>query len=359
MKKIRVGLVNTYLQGRQNLVQSAEYPGHHLWGVDTLDREQFDVQIVPPSGRGRLNTVARFFNRLTRHRFGDLDQELEVWKLRNEIDVAYVASGALFWLLLLRALGLFRPRIVRWIYVPLRQFPWWTLRELNLPIFNRGTDLLLCLTQSCAAAYRRDMPWLRVRQLDWGADAQQFQPGPRDQRFFFACGKTNRDYTTLLKSAPEIPAPIHLIVHRAYLGNVTLPKNIHLNLGSPDGITDRGISYPELRSKYFHRALACLIPLKSIENDAAGMTNLLEAMSCGLPVIITRTGAIDLDVEKLGIGLYVEAGDPQGWVRACQWMLDHPDEALAMGDEGRRLIELHYNTKRLGADLGTLFHQLV
>ncbi|MFN9645268.1 MAG: glycosyltransferase family 4 protein [Cyanobacteriota bacterium] len=358
MKIIRVGLVNTYLQGRQNLIQSGQYPGHHLWGVDYLPRAEFDVQIISPSGNGLFNSFARCFNRLTRHRFGDLDQELEIWKRRNEIDIVYVATGGLFWLFLLRSLGFFRPLIVRWTYVPRRRFPWWTFRELNLSLFNRGTDLLLCLTQRCAAAYRRDMPWLRVCQMDWGVDDEQFQPGPRDQGFFFACGKTNRDYATLITSAKDIPAPIHLVVHAGYLGGLNLPNNIQLALGSPDGSTDRGMSYPELRSKYFHRALACLIPLKSIEDDAAGMTNLLEAMACGLPVVMTRTGAIDLDVEKLGIGLYVEAGDSQGWVRACQWMLDHPDKALAMGNHGRKLVELHYNTKRLGSDLSSLFHQL-
>ncbi|MFM7244193.1 MAG: glycosyltransferase [Planctomycetaceae bacterium] len=359
MKRIRVGLVNTYLQGRQDLIQSGHYPGHHLWGVDFLPGEEFDVKIIPPSGNGLFSSVARYLNRLTRHRFGDLDQELEIWKRREEIDIAYVAAGGLFGLLLLRSLGLFRPRIVRWTYVPRRRFPWWTFRELNPPLFNRGTDLLLCLTQRSAEAYRRDMPWLRVCQMDWGVDDEQFQPGPRNQRFFFACGKTNRDYTTLIASAKDIPAPIHLVVYGGYLANLSLPNNIFLASGSPDGNTDRGISYPELRSQYFHRALACLIPLKNIEDDAAGMTNLLEAMACGLPVVMTRTGAIDLDVEKLGIGLYVEAGDSQGWVRGCQWMLDHPDEALAMGNRGRRLVDLRYNTKRLGADLGSLFHKLV
>lgn len=356
---IRVGLINTYLQGREVLIPSGEYPAHHLWGVDHLPPESFKVSIVPPSGSTRINRLFQWISRVTRFRFGDLDQEWEVWRRRRDIDIAYVASGRLFWLHLLRALGIFQPRIVRWVYIPRKRFPWWTLRELNLPLFNRGTDLLLCLTHCAAEAYRNEMPWLRVTQLDWGADLKQFYPGPRDGGFFFACGKTNRDYSPVLHVAASIAAPIHLVVHSAYLEGQAIAPNVHIGNGSPDGMTDRGISYPELLSGYFHRALALLIPLKPSQDDTAGMTNLLEAMACGLPVIMTRSGALDLNLVEAGVGLYVEPGDDNGWHKACNWILEHPDQARAMGDRGRNLVERHFNTRRLGSDLAIQFRELL
>jgi glycosyltransferase involved in cell wall biosynthesis len=355
---IRVGLVNTYLQGREVLIPSGKYPAHHLWGADQLPDDTFSVSIIPPSGSGRINILCRWFSRVTRFRFGDLDQELEIWNRRRDIDIAYIASGNLFWLLLLRALGLFRPRIVRWVYTPRQSFPWWTLRQANLPLFNRGTDLLLCLTHRAAEAYQNEMPWLRVVQLDWGADLEQFRPGCRKGRFFFACGKTNRDYAPVLNAAASIPAPIHLVVHSAYLKGQVIAPNVHVGQGSPDGMSDRGISYPQLLATYFHHALAVLIPLKPIQDDTAGMTNLLEAMSCGLPVIMTRSGAIDLNIEEEGIGIYVDSGDAAGWESACNWMLSHMDQARAMGDRARQLSESWYNSSRLGNQLAALFMQL-
>lgn len=356
---IRVGFINTYLQAREVLIPSGEYPAHHLWGVDHLPAESFQVTVIPPNGNERMNRFGRWLSRVTRYRFGDLDQEWEIWKWRHSMDIAYVANGGLFGLLLLRALGLFRPKIVRWTYTPRMRFPWLTLRDLNLPMFNRGTDLLLCLTHRAAEAYRKEMPWLKVVQMDWGADQDQFRPGSRDGGFFFACGKTNRDYMPVLQAAPGIPAPIHLVVHRGFLERQPLAANVHVGQGSPDGMTDRGISYPDLLSTYFHKALAVLIPLKPIQDDTAGMTNLLEAMACGLPVIMTRTGSIDLDIEKEQIGLYVEPGDAEGWKQACLWMLEHPQIALAMGDRARSLVEAHYNTSRLGHELGKIFSILI
>jgi glycosyltransferase involved in cell wall biosynthesis len=327
--------------------------------VDHLPEDKFHVTIIPPSGSGLINRIGRWLSRVTHYRFGDLDQEWEIWKRRRDMDIAYVGNGRLFLIYILRSLGLFEPRIVRWTYTPRMRFRWWTLRDLNLPVVNRGTDLLLCLTKRATAAYHKEMPFLKVKQIDWGADTVQFQPGARDGGFFFACGKTNRDYSPVLKAAHDIPAPIHLVVHRAFLDGHELASNVHLDRGSPDGMTDRGISYPELLSRYFHRALAVLIPLKDIEDDTAGMTNLLEAMACGLPVIMTRTGAIDLDIEAEGIGLYVNPGSATGWFHACSTILAEPERARAMGCRARKLVEDHYNTHRLGMDLAGLFQELV
>jgi glycosyltransferase involved in cell wall biosynthesis len=358
-KLIRVALINTYLQGRESLIPLGEYPAHHLWGADQLPLNLFKVTIIPPSGTDPINRFCRWISRTTRYRFGDLDQELEIWRRRREIDIAYVANGNLFWLFLLRSLGLFKPRIVRWVYIPRKYFPWWTLRDLNLPLFNRGTDLLLCLTHRAAESYRREMPWLSVVKLDWGADLEQFRPGSREGRFFFACGKTNRDYFPVLHAAESIPAPIHLLVHSAFLKDQYIAPNVYVGHGSPDGMSDQGISYSELISKYFHQALAVLIPLKPIENDTAGLTNLLEAMACGLPVIMTRSGALDLNLDQEGIGLYVDPSDGSGWQTACNWIVAHPDQARAMGDRARKLVESHFNTKRLGSDLALHFTQLL
>jgi glycosyltransferase involved in cell wall biosynthesis len=355
---IRVGLINTYLEGRESQIPLGEYPAHHLWGVDHLAADKFKFVIIPHSGDGLLSRAARSFSLLTRYRFGDLDQEWQIWKNRNKIDIAYVAHGNIFVLLLLHALGIYRPLIVRWKYTPIIKFPWWTLRELDLPLFNRGTDLMLCLTGRAEKSYKAHFPWLKVKQMDWGVDIQQFAPGARDGGFFFACGKTNRDYSQVLQAACDVPAPIHLVVHSAFLKGYQIPSNIHIAKGSSDGIDDRGISYPQLIENYYHRALAVLIPLKSIPDDTAGMTNLLEAMACGLPVIMTRTGAIELNVHRLGIGLYVDPDDTEGWASACNWILRNRQEARAMGDRGRELVETHYNSQRLATDLAEVFLKL-
>ena len=75
---IRVGLINTYLQGREVLISSGEYPAHHLWGVDLLPPDSVHDTIIPHSGSASINRFCSWITKITRLRFGDLDQELEV-----------------------------------------------------------------------------------------------------------------------------------------------------------------------------------------------------------------------------------------------------------------------------------------
>jgi glycosyltransferase involved in cell wall biosynthesis len=357
--KLHVGLVNTYIQGRHNMISKGLYPSHHLWGADMLNSDEYNLKIVPHKGNTSLNILAKLVSSFLRHRFGDLDQELEVWRMRNEIDILYVADGNLFFILILHLIGLYRPKIVRWRYTPRKTFEWWKFRELsNTSFLFRGTDLLLCLTNRATRAYKLEMNFLDVMQLDWGVDTKLFTPGKRDSNFFFACGKTNRDYSSLVLQAHLINGPIHLVIHESFLEGFDLPVNVHVGDGTPDLQNDRGISYPLLLKRYFHKALALLIPLKTSDDDSAGMTNLLEAMACGLPVVMTRSGALDINIEDLGIGIYVDPSEPNGWASACNWLLENPAKARAMGDRGRHLTLAHYNTQRLGSDLSKIFKKL-
>jgi hypothetical protein len=54
---------------------------------------------------------------------------------------------------------------------------------------------------------------------------------------------------------------------------------------------------------------------------------------------MTRNRYIDLDVERAGIGRWVEPGDIEGWVEAMCWFDRHPDESVAMGLRARALVD--------------------
>jgi glycosyltransferase involved in cell wall biosynthesis len=90
------------------------------------------------------------------------------------------------------------------------------------------------------------------------------------------------------------------------------------------------------------------------------MTNLIEALAMGRPVIVTRTGAIpaELDVEQAGCGVHVEPSDPHALVRAIDRIATDPRAAAEMGANGRRLCERRYNMGRFAADLHGFFESL-
>jgi glycosyltransferase involved in cell wall biosynthesis len=62
----------------------------------------------------------------------------------------------------------------------------------------------------------------------------------------------------------------------------------------------------------------------------------LEAMAAGKPVVVTRTGGNVEAVDDGGNGLVVPPGDTGALARAFLFLEKHPDQRLAMGQEGTR-----------------------
>jgi glycosyltransferase involved in cell wall biosynthesis len=63
---------------------------------------------------------------------------------------------------------------------------------------------------------------------------------------------------------------------------------------------------------------------------------ILEAMAAGKPVVVTRAGGNVEAVDDGRNGLVVPPGDVGALARALLFLADHPDQRLAMGQEGTR-----------------------
>ena len=67
---------------------------------------------------------------------------------------------------------------------------------------------------------------------------------------------------------------------------------------------------------------------------------------------MTRSPLVDIDIERLGAGIWVDPDDRDGWANALRRLHDDPDEAAAMGRRGRALVDG-------GLDSRTFAHQLM
>ena len=66
-------------------------------------------------------------------------------------------------------------------------------------------------------------------------------------------------------------------------------------------------------------------------------------MAAGLPVIASDFPVWRAIVDGAQCGLLVDPLDEQAIASAMRWMLDHPEEAEAMGRRGRAAVEQQFN----------------
>lgn len=86
---------------------------------------------------------------------------------------------------------------------------------------------------------------------------------------------------------------------------------------------------------------------------------LLEAMSCGLPVVASRISGFQLVMEHGRHGLMVSpADDAERFAEGLLYLLDRPAERARMGREGRKTAVTRYAWSRVAAELEEYYVEL-
>jgi glycosyltransferase involved in cell wall biosynthesis len=160
-----------------------------------------------------------------------------------------------------------------------------------------------------------------------------------------SAGKTYRDFGVLVEAFRRLPEKLR-IYHSEDNASAVAAKEAASGLAN---ISFRDLGFADWRevSIINKQSFAVLVPLDLTKATAYangfGMTSLLEAMGAGRPVIMTRTPYPVIDVEREGIGIFVDGADPVTWAAAIRRLADDPGAAEAMGARARQLCETTYN----------------
>ncbi len=340
--------------------RNGKYPGHHLWGVTDLSKYGIDVDILPHEKYVVLNKIGR---RLKLRDYLDQQVRIFIKILLNwhQYDLIYSAceTNTVF-LALMRRLGVFRKPIVAIMHCPLRS-------SLKHKIFIKGHDKLLCLTSKIKRRLEEEFyEEEKLELLEWAVDLSfyeyQTKSHPvKSDSFIVSAGKTNRDYNTLVKAFSEIDYPL-----RIYCSEASAPSIPHLTPNVQvryEKSTETPLPFKELLAEY-RAAYAVAIPLELPQEYAdfiplIGLTSLLEAMAMGKAVITTRNTELGIDVEKEGVGIWVEPGDVKGWRQAVSYLLAHPQETMEMGERGRNLCKSRYDLENFSSRLAKILKSVI
>jgi colanic acid/amylovoran biosynthesis glycosyltransferase len=110
-----------------------------------------------------------------------------------------------------------------------------------------------------------------------------------------------------------------------------------------------------------HYRSAHVLVLPSIvcpDGDRDGVPNVLvEAMSLGVPVISTRTPAIEELIADRESGVLVEQRDASALTDAIRFVARNPEQVARMVERARRVVEEHFDIRKTSAELLNLFCQ--
>lgn len=151
----------------------------------------------------------------------------------------------------------------------------------------------------------------------------------------------------MVRAMSKIPFDLHA---RLVLAGMFVPTNYEQDLAKEKGwgrIEFLGWKSRKEMNQLLSKARIGLVLLHPEENYVEAQPNkLFEYMAAGLPVVASDFPRWREIVLGADCGLLVDPLDPQAIADAIRWLLEHPQEAKAMGERGRRAVEEQYNWHR-------------
>jgi glycosyltransferase involved in cell wall biosynthesis len=328
-------------------------PDQVIFGINHFDRRGHSVEVVPFATSTRLKRVSEVIRRTPVGSLGDLDQELAVLREAHAADLIYCPCQVTSRLLgYLRAAGAFRRPLVWIVHHPLDCGRLSGLRRPLMRALLRGVDAYPAFTAPVAndvAAIAGTSE--RTAGLKWGPDPDWYPRNPPLGRGVVAAGWSHRDFETFARAAGRTDVPAWIVCKEADAPRTPLGNHTEL-IGR--------LSHLALVDLY-SQARAIAIPLEvKWPWTLNGLTSLSDALGMGKPVIVTRNPWIDIDVEALGIGIWVEPGDVNGWSDAIRFLDEQPEIARKMGSRARALVDRgEYSSRTFAERLMDIFDRVL
>ncbi|HAB65666.1 MAG TPA: hypothetical protein DCE49_16095 [Pseudomonas sp.] len=299
--------------------QLREARGFARHGVEVRERDLHDFPWNPLARRGTLLAGL------------DLLRALKVLLLDRKADVIVsVFESNVFFILLLRRLFNFKPRIVLW-EVSGRG---WRIRDRILDYVVPRVDQVLVLTErqrrEVESRYALRNP---AQVLGFSIEDQFFRSRPPavDQRYVLAVGDdVSRDYPTLVEACRIAGLPLKL---RSNMRSA-VPAD-----ASQVSLVGR-LSYQQLRELY-EGATIVVVPLKAVDYPG-GITAIFEAMAMSKPLVLSRTAMTADFISDGAEGIFVEPTDPAALAASLSALWNDAPRCAALGSAARRRLERDY-----------------
>lgn len=149
-----------------------------------------------------------------------------------------------------------------------------------------------------------------------------------------------------------VPMPLRIFGDGPMRGELQQLAN-ELNLS---GVTFMGQVNGDAARSAIKNARLLMMPSECYENFPL---TIVEAFSCGTPIICSRLGAMQEIVADGDTGLHFIPGNAEDLAQRAAWAWDHPAQISEMGKAGRREYEQKYTAEANHAHLMSIYHQAI
>lgn len=264
------------------------------------------------------------------------------WLAKHAVDIVNTHSSFDSWVFTLAARAVrHRPRIVRTRHLgaPVRA------RLTSNWLYSRGADLLLTCGDNMRQAFiaeNRVCPERSV-SIPTGIDLEQFQPGdrsaardalglPQERTILGIVSALRREkgHQYLCEAMKRLDrADVDLLIVGGGLSHDLIVRWVAEN-----GLTDRThlVGHQADVTPWLQAMDLFVLPTWAVEGVPQSV---VQAMSCGLPVISTRVGSVEQVVVDGLTGRLVPPRDPRALCHAIRELLDDPTLSRRFADAGR------------------------
>lgn len=224
-------------------------------------------------------------------------------------------------------------------------------RWMRYIVKSKYIDVFICTSQThcdyCAQVF--DESANRFVYLPFGVEdfTKLLTPAELSQQgdFILSLGRSNRDWEWLIDSLTDTPYKVKIICDQ--LHKTSLPANIEVlnNVCSVDSF------------RYLAECKISILPIKD-GKIASGETVLLQTMSFGKPLIITRPSCLADDYVKNGItGLIVDK-KKEDLISAIKKLYENKSLYNKLAIEERREYEKKYSVYKYGECIGEIIKNM-
>lgn len=262
------------------------------------------------------------------------------WKLictSNQYDIIYSPYyQGLEWLIYLKAIGLFRKKIVVWHHNPIEDEPKKFLSRLRRKLFFRGCDALLFFTKTLRGlSLNKGCPSDKMFVVDWGPDMEYFDnirlKYSTCKGNYLMSGSDSRDFESAIDAFSKESAisfdvypPSDKLYekYRSRYDNIQVFKLEHNNVGY------------EKVAKATADCKAVIIITKPLRGRKlpSGLTSICEAVALGKPCIITDNPYFSDEMRHAGFAKFVKVGDVEGIRKAIVELEENPELRQQMSE---------------------------